>query len=74
MWLVVGSISKAGGALGEAQHFCNGSGGVASIEGVVAKATSLMLLSRMVGAFELVLDAEVVDLIQSVVGPVRQVP
>jgi hypothetical protein len=47
---------------------------MASIEGVFAKTTSLMLLSCVVGAFELVLDAEVVDLIQRVVGPVRQVP
>ena len=74
MWLVVGSISKAGGALGEAKHLCNGSGGVARIKGVVAKATSLMLLSRVVGSFELVLDAEVVDLIERVVGPARQGP
>ena len=67
-------LSRAAGALGEAKHLPDVSGGVASIQSVVAEAAPGMLIRRMVGAVELVLDAEVVELVQHVVGPVRLVP
>jgi hypothetical protein len=47
---------------------------MASIERAVAEATPAMLISRMVGAVELVLDAEVIELIHDVIGPVCQAP
>ena len=67
-------VSRAAGALGEAKHLLDVSCGVASIQSVVAEAAPGMVVRRVVGAVELVLDAEVVELVQHVVGPVRLVP
>jgi hypothetical protein len=72
--LLIVVSSRAAGALGEAQHLPDVSGGVAGIQSVVAEAAPGMLVGRMVGAVELVLDAEVVELVQHIVGPVRLVP
>ena len=67
-------LSRAAGALGEAsKHLPDVSGGVAGIQSVVGEAAPA-IVRRMVGAVELVLDAEVVELVQHVVGPVRLVP
>uniref|UniRef100_A0A0A9CE12 Uncharacterized protein n=1 Tax=Arundo donax TaxID=35708 RepID=A0A0A9CE12_ARUDO len=67
-------VATRAGALGEAEHFFNGSSGMASMDGLVAEATRFMLVSSMVRAVELVLYAEVIELVHYIVGPVRQVP
>ena len=65
--------SSSTGAFRESQPFAGSFGSVGDIEEEVAGATAGVLIGGVVGAVELVLDAEVVELVQHVVSVERQV-